>query len=161
MITAHAAVPRWPHQPPGVDETGREFVLVGVPRCPVVDGWAEQLTRLGRPCRRVEIADLQEALEQATVGVRVMIAGAEADVLAAAARCRAAGLADVELTLHATTSALRNVYCAHCTATSLLEAQVEDVVTCPSCRRRLTVFAHASARWGAYLGFAADAEERC
>ena len=80
---------------------------------------------------------------------------------AAAARCRAAGLADVELTLHATTSALRNVYCAHCTATSLVEAQVEDVVACPSCGRRLTVFAHASARWGAYLGFSADAEEQC
>ncbi|WP_375477615.1 dimethylamine monooxygenase subunit DmmA family protein [uncultured Jatrophihabitans sp.] len=162
MIADHAAVPRWGVEPPDVDVSGRTFGVVGGD-CSVTRRWARQIARLGRPCWQVDAAGdagaLDAALRDATVGLRVLIAGPEADVLAAAARCRAAGLADAELTLFATSARERRIYCAHCATTSIVDAQVEDVAPCGGCGRCLLVFAHLSARSGSYLAFQADAED--
>lgn len=159
MTTQHACVPRWGTRPPQVDGSGRTFGIVAPPGCPVAREWAAQLDILGRPYWHVPPHGVEAALGGATVGLRVLVSGPEVEVLAVAARLRSAGLADAELTTHATSTGHRRVYCAHCKQTSLFDAAVDDVVTCPSCRRGLLVFAHASARSGSYLGFQADAEE--
>ncbi|WP_375500526.1 dimethylamine monooxygenase subunit DmmA family protein [uncultured Jatrophihabitans sp.] len=158
MITEHAAVPRWSADPPDVDGSGRTFGIVGADDA-VTRRWAQQIADLDRPCWQVDAAGLAAALADAAVGLRVLITGPEDEVLAVAARCRAAGLCDDELTLHASSAGQRRVYCAHCTTTSLVEAQVDEVAPCDGCGRGLLVFAHASAHTGSYLGFQADAEE--
>ena len=161
MITDHAAVPRWSVQPPDVDTSGRTFCIVSTSGgdCPVARRWAAQIARLGASCWHVDAGGLDAALQAATVGLRVLIAGSEAEVLALAARCRAAGLTDAELTLHATSARERRIYCVHCTATSVVTAQVDDITPCPRCGRSLVVFAHTSARSGSYLAFQFDAED--
>lgn len=146
-------------RPPEVDVSGRTFGIVAARHCPVARGWATQLEALDRPYWQVDADGVDAALAGATVGLRVLVSGPEVEVLAVAARLRAAGLADAEVITHATSTRHRRVYCAHCKQTSILDAAVEDVAPCPSCGRGLLVFAHASARSGSYLGFQADAEE--
>lgn len=151
-------MPRWPAQPPRVDVAGRVFGVAAPLDCAVAAGWVAAISQLGRPSWRIEPADLGRALGNATVGVRVMVSGPEHDVLAAGAACREAGLLDDEVTLFATTTSARRIYCVHCKATSLVTTAVGDVATCSACHRGLHVYEHFSRRSASYLGFQANAE---
>jgi dimethylamine monooxygenase subunit C len=170
MGAAHTSVPRWPTTDPGVDRTGRAFAIMafGPGAAPVAERWHREVARLGRPVwvRRVEGADdavlteLDERVAAARVGWRLMLAGPQADVLAAYAVATRAGFLAAEIAVLVTDDRHRRVWCAHCDTTSLAEVATGDVTPCAGCGRSLLVYHHVSRRSAAYLGFMADAEER-
>ncbi len=157
-MSDHSSVPRWPAEAPPFDDSGQTFGIVADADCPVAREWMCAIQATGRPCWWVDREYLDRILDLATVGLRVMVSGPELDVLAVAAHLKARGLADAELTLHATSSDQRRIYCVHCSAMSLTNADVESVTPCGSCGRMLSVFGHVSRRTGSYLGFQHDAE---
>jgi hypothetical protein len=168
LIPAHSTVPRWPQRPPEVDASGRTFGVVyfGDAGRQVASDWLLEVDRIGATSWVVHGVDLQPVhdamssrLASAVVGLRLMIAGPECEVLAAAAVGRSAGLVPAEIVTHATSDSSRRIYCVHCKETSVVEAAVGDVVACGGCRRELAVFAHFSRESGSYLGFLAGAEE--
>lgn len=159
-------MPQWPQQPPGIDPTGRLFGVVSFPGAAGISaGWISELARsradwwAARGAANALLPGLRKRLEAETVGFRLLVAGPESDVLAAAAVARAAGVIPAEMTLHATSDTTRRVYCVHCKVTSTVTAEVGEVAECAGCGRGLMVFAHLSRHSGAYLGFLADAEE--
>lgn len=102
---------------------------------------------------------LASVLNQARVGVRLVLAGSPADVHAAAAAAAECGLLEEEVTLKCDDAGPRVVFCAHCrTATETVQAAGSDV-DCPGCATTLAVSGHFSRRMGGYLGYAAHAEE--
>lgn len=120
----------------------------------------------GRPRHhmRFESADpenlshLKSVLEEASVGVRLVLAGPPADIHAAAATAAKCGLLEEELTLMEDDGP-RVVFCARCrTVTETVQA-VGSEVDCLGCATTLAFSGHFSRRIGAYLGFAAHAEE--
>jgi dimethylamine monooxygenase subunit C len=105
------------------------------------------------------LARLRTALEQACVGVRLVLAGPPADIHAAAATAAASGLMEEEVTLLSDGTGPRVVFCAHCrTATETLQA-IGSQVDCQGCATTLAISSHFSRRIAGYLGFKANAEE--
>ena len=160
---AHSSAPRWSPAPPPVDPSGATYGIVGFGDCAEVTsrwqatagGWQLHFDRADSRSLSV----LERELAAATVGLRLMLAGPEEDVLAAQASALAAGLIAAEVTVHATSAPTRKVYCVHCQATGSLAAPVAGVGRCPGCGRGLHVYPHFSRASGRYLGFQADAEE--
>jgi hypothetical protein len=169
MGAAHTSVPRWPRTDPGVDRAGRAFAIMafGPDAAPVGEHWHREVARLGRPVwlRRVERADetalgeLDEQLDAARVGWRLMLAGPQADVLAAYAGATRAGVLAAEIAVLVTDDRHRRVWCAHCDTTSVADVATGEVTPCHGCGRSLLVYHHVSRRSAAYLGFMVDAEE--
>lgn len=168
MGAEHTSVPRWPAGVPGVDPAARAVAMLGFGPAgeQVVTGWAGQVgrgvpvwSRLAARADLPALAALEDHLGSATVGVRLMLAGPEADVLAARSAAVRCGLVDAELRTAVTDTGLKRVFCAHCRTTTEGVVAVAAEVECSGCRRRLHVYAHLSRRLGAYLGFMADAEE--
>ena len=169
-MPAHASVPRWPSEPPGIDPTGRVYGVVAID-CQssddnVVSTWLAALAlsdkpmwTLTGPAAAAVHEPLAQRLTASVVGLRLLIVGPEQDVLALQATARGAGMIDAELTLHVTATDHRRVYCAHCRTTSSVCGQVGDVRPCSGCGRALMIFAHCSRHTGTYLGFLAGAEE--
>lgn len=108
---------------------------------------------------REALASLIAVLEQARVGVRLVLAGPPADVAAAAAAAAACGLLEEEVTLLANESGRRLVFCAHCRTANTTVQGVGSEVDCEGCATTLAFSGHFSRRIGGYLGFAAHAEE--
>jgi dimethylamine monooxygenase subunit C len=102
---------------------------------------------------------LRTALERARVGVRIMAAGPELEVLDIAGAARAAGAIDAELGCFVTDDSVRRVQCPHCHAHTEARVAVGETVPCAGCARSLIVYHHVSRRHGAYLGYMVDAEE--
>jgi hypothetical protein len=166
LIPAHSTVPRWPADPPAVDASGRTFGVVyfGAAGERVASDWLIEIFRAAswvlHGVDPQAVCDaMRTRLESESVGLRLLIAGPECDVLAAAVVARSAGLVPTEIMTHATSDSSRRIYCVHCKETSMVEAAVGDVVACEGCRRELAVFAHLSRESGSYLGFLAAAEE--
>lgn len=169
MAAEHTSVPRWPRTDPGVDRSGRAFAILsfGADAAGVARGWAREVARLDRPVWTWHgdgadpvLGELADRAGAARVGWRLMLAGPEADVLAARATATAAGLLDPELTLLVTDDRRRRVWCSHCGATTLAEVAVDDVTDCAGCGRSLLAYHHVSRRHAIYLGFMVDAEEK-
>ena len=164
----HTSVPRWPAPVPSVDPAGRSVSLVGfgVSGRPIVETWLA-----AAPVRTVVwscVADhaddatlelLAEQVRAARVGWRLMLAGPEADVLAARSVATGLGLLDGEIRAAVTSADRKRVYCPHCRAVTEAVVPIGAAVPCRGCGRGLHVYAHVSRRAGAYLGFMADAEE--
>lgn len=98
--------------------------------------------------RRVLDADASTAL----VGWRLMIAGPADACLRLRAHAIGAGLEDDEITVATTDVSHRDVHCAHCRTVTRAAVNLEGLVDCHGCRRRLAVQPHVSRRIGAHLG---------
>ncbi|MBS9372796.1 hypothetical protein GON09_001769 [Rhodococcus sp. B50] len=103
---------------------------------------------------------LERQATAARVGWRLVLVGPESAMLAARSSAVTAGLLDDEILPVPVDSATRTVYCAHCHSTHLAAVAIGQCTTCPTCASELVVYHHVSRLHGAYLGFAADAEER-
>lgn len=91
-------------------------------------------------------------------GLRIMILGAQFDVLQTVAVARRSGALEQEIQALVTDTADCPIYCAHCRATSRVRGGAGDTVTCPGCARTLEVHPHLSGTRGSYL--ASDARAR-
>ncbi|WP_411152526.1 dimethylamine monooxygenase subunit DmmA family protein [Streptomyces sp. A30] len=170
MGIQHTSVPRWPTADPGVDRTGRTYAVMsfGTAADTVAADWRGALAGLRRPVWtwHGESADgdalalLRGQIDDATVGWRLMLAGPQADVLRAHAEALRGGVLESEITVVVTEDARRRVWCVHCGATTVAEADLGDVVSCTGCGCSLFVYHHVSRLSAAHLGFMADAEER-
>lgn len=105
------------------------------------------------------LPQLRSAFAGARVGVRLVLAGPPADIHAAAAAAAECGLVDEEITLLADGAGPRVVVCGHCHAATPTSAAPGSEVDCQGCATAMAVSDHFSRRRGAYLGFAARAEE--
>lgn len=101
--------------------------------------------------------DIRQVLSQATVGVRLYVAGSEIFVWTISAIAREYGINEDEIQRELLGSTVRRVYCAHCKQIS--EDVTEDVTPCSNCGLTLEVYPHFSRLRRAYLGFKVDAEE--
>ncbi|WP_241728463.1 dimethylamine monooxygenase subunit DmmA family protein [Nocardioides zeae] len=165
---SQTSVPRWawdasaPAAEP--DLRGRVFTLVVLPGAgDVADRWSTALA--GRDVRRHECGDVDAAvaalradLAVARVGHRVLVAGTARECLAVRAAGVRAGLGDDEMAFGVVDTAERAVWCVHCDATTHAAVELEAVVPCTGCGRRLLVYPHVSRLTGAHLGFMVDAE---
>lgn len=161
-------MPRWGAEPPAPDPAARALLLIGfgVRGCAITTAWAADVPR-GRPVEVLAADDADEPvlaflrtrIAGARVGWRLMLAGPEADVLAARAVATRAGVLDAEIRCAVTGTERKRVYCPHCRTTTETTAPVAGETPCDGCGRRLHVYAHVSRRAGAYLGFMVDAEE--
>jgi dimethylamine monooxygenase subunit C len=168
MGAEHTSVPRWPAVDPGVDPAARAVAMLGFgpDGVAVVRRWLGQVPA-GTPvtCTTTGAADaavlgeLARRVAASTVGWRLMLAGSEADVLAARAVALDGGLLDAEVRTAVTGTRRKRVFCAHCRTTTEADVPVGAETGCSGCGRRLFVYWHVSRRAGSYLGYMADAEE--
>ncbi len=105
------------------------------------------------------LADIQDIVQNAKVGVRLVFSGPQADIYSARSRALASGAIDEEIMLLETDSAGRRVYCPHCKETTPTDRPVGAIVICSGCSRDLMIYHHFSRRTASYLGFKANAEE--
>ncbi|MGY2080108.1 dimethylamine monooxygenase subunit DmmA family protein [Modestobacter sp. SYSU DS0657] len=164
------SVPEWPAQAPGLDLTGRAFLLVeiGPAAAPLVRRWLDDAHEHGRPVQlwappRVDgagAAELGRRLGLLHVGARLAVAGPEADVLAVVALARRVGVLPEEITAFAVAREEIAVFCVHCRTTTRFRAAPGTEVTCPACRLRLEVHEHVSGHHGSYLASAVAGQDR-
>lgn len=167
-----SSIPQWA-RPQGsaateaIDTDGATHLLVGVgpEASELVERWAGDLgdgvaVRIlcGEDAAGVS-SPLRAALDGATVGVRVHIAGPVGACLALRGVAAAAGLEDDELRFTPVGAGPVDVFCAHCGGVTPACAAVDDVIACSGCERNLLVYHHVSRLTGHYLGFMIDAEE--
>ena len=105
------------------------------------------------------LTELRSALGRSHVRVRLVLAGPPADIRAAAAAAAECGLQQEEITLLSDESAPRVIYCPHCHTTTRTLRPAGSEVQCQGCSTTLATTDHFSRRMGAYLGYAAHAEE--
>ncbi|HKS00645.1 MAG TPA: dimethylamine monooxygenase subunit DmmA family protein [Arthrobacter sp.] len=105
------------------------------------------------------LTELRSALGLSHVGVRLVLAGPPADIRAAAAAAAECGLQQEEITLLNDEAAPRVIYCPHCHTTTTTVRPAGSEVQCQGCGTSLATTDHFSRRMGAYLGYAAHAEE--
>ena len=105
------------------------------------------------------LSQLRSAIELACVGVRVVLTGPQADVIAAAAVASGCGLVEGEVMLLSDGSGHRTVFCAHCRTATETAEPVGSELECQGCATVLAISDHLSRRIATYLGFAAHAEE--
>ena len=169
MAAEHTSVPRWPRSDPGVDRTGRAYAVVsfGAAAAQIADGWHRELDALARPVWRHQpssateqtLAALCAHLATATVGLRLMVAGPQAEVLRVYSEATSAGVLDCEIVVMVTEESRRRVRCLHCFEISQADVATGQLLMCDGCGRELFVYHHVSRRDAVYMGFMADAEE--
>ena len=166
------SVPHWATTPiePAADTTGRWWTIIafGPAGAAVAGRWVDQI---GRPAairthqmaahddERARAA-LRDALADARVGWRLMIAGPAEPCLRLRAVAVQLGVADDELTVASTDVADRAVQCVHCRTVTTASVELNDVLPCRGCGRNLLVYYHVSRRQGTHLGYMVDAEEQ-
>ena len=168
----YTSVPDWSREPlvQPVDPLGRVHTVIEVvdgdrvATRAVVAGWLAALA--GAQVRHhtcedtsAAVAALEDDLVAARVGHRVLVAGSADACLAVREAGVRAGLADDEMGFGVVSVAPRTVWCVHCSAATVAELALDDVVACSGCTRNLLVYPHVSRRTGQHLGFMVDAEE--
>lgn len=154
----------------GLDLAAASYLVIAIGSDPetaeVARAWTEQaegvapttLVVLDSMASPADRDVLEEALGQACVGVRILVAGGRYDLLQALAFARGHGALPHELTSQMTQTRDLPVYCAHCRSTHRVTADPGGEVSCPGCLRLLEVHEHHSATLGSYL--ASDAQAR-
>lgn len=171
---SQTSLPAWAYEPAvqEADPSGRVHTLIVLARASSQEGadavatrWEAQLA--GCDVRRHDCGDaelaaavVRAALGRAVVGHRLGVIGTAQDCLAVRAVALRAGMADDELYFAALDARERTVWCAHCRATTVTTAALDEVVGCAGCARSLVVYAHVSRLRGHHLGFMADAEDQ-
>lgn len=105
------------------------------------------------------IEAFRATLGRARVGLRILLAGPEADVYAARSVALEAGAVESEILLSITEAVSRRVYCPHCTSTTVTDAAIGRELECSRCHRALVIDQHFSRRTASYLGYMSAAEE--
>ena len=171
-------MPAWAVAPGrgNADLTGRYWTLVAIdssadatgPAALIVADWTKQIlaTHPDANPRVHRVADDRAALAAVTtdlscalVGWRLMIAGPANLCLRLRAHALAHHVGDDEIVVASTDVTHRDVYCVHCRAVTRAAVELDDVLECAGCGRRLAVQAHVSRRIGAHLGVLAHAED--
>jgi DNA-directed RNA polymerase subunit RPC12/RpoP len=161
----HTSVPRWPERPPDVDVSGLSFLVIscGAQGRRTASRWGREILARGAKLERFHgprpAVWLTGQLSRARVGVRVMAAGPQLELLDVLRAARAQGMIDAELVLYVTDAARLRVHCAHCGTDTESAVQIGEVIACAGCGRRLVVYHHVSRPRGAHLGYQVDAEE--
>lgn len=164
------ALPQWQDAPEAPDETGTSFLVAGFSGAgadPELESclatWASAARAIGPTtslrAERFDAGEWSAALTACHTGVRVMVVGGQHDVLLALAAARQHGLLPCELRSWVIATDDLALYCAHCRATSRVQAAPGDLVRCPGCHRELEIHTHASAVLGSFLGSDAHARE--
>lgn len=126
-------------------EVAREWVAAAEPLGPTTLG---VLDDIDDPADRAVLDDL---VERARTGVRVMVTGRRYDVQQTLALLRAAGALEGELTAIVLDATDLAVFCGHCQRIFRAEVAPGDIVACHGCDRLLEVHDHAARHLGAYL----------
>jgi hypothetical protein len=165
----HTSVPRWPTEPPSVDPMGRAYLVIsrGEAARAVAAEWAREIRAIGRPlwCDHRDAGSapatalLRRQIGTARVGLRLMVAGGEIEVLDVLRIARAAGAIEAEWRAHVTAVPARRVQCIHCHQHTIGAVAIGDTICCGGCARSLVVYHHVSRAHGAYMGYMVDAEE--
>src|SRR4051812_38501536 len=126
MGAEHTSVPRWPAQVPPPDPAARSLALLGFGATGerAVRAWRQQVdagipvwSRTADRAGTDVLAELEQQVAQAVVGWRLLLAGPEADVLAARAVAVRLGVIDAEIRMAVDDATRKRVYCAHCAVT--------------------------------------------
>lgn len=164
------SVPGWALNPtqPDADLSGRVWTIIAFgPRgADVARGWMTQIVSAGHESAvRLHQVDAGQAraaltadLADARVGWRLMMAGPADACLELRGAATGLGVADDEMTVASTDVDSRAVHCVHCGFVTRARVQLDEVLPCASCERKLLVYHHVSRRGGTYLGFMVDAE---
>lgn len=169
------SVPGWAIAPalPDADLTGRSWTIIafGHQATGVTQGWVAQIAAAGgeSAVRHHELAEWDELgqgpatlradLADARVGWRLMMAGPADACLKLRGTATNLGVAEDEMTVATTDVDSRAVQCVHCGAVTRARVQLDEVLPCHACDRKLLVYHHVSRHAGAYMGFMVDAEE--
>lgn len=173
------SVPVWALNPtrPGADLSGRAWTIIafGPHGADIAQTWIDQIASVhGESAVRLHRCDdgtqcddgtasaieaLTADLVDARVGWRLMMAGPADACLRLRGAAGALGVADDEMTVASTGDEARTVHCVHCGAVTRAQVQLDQVLPCSSCARKLLVYHHVSRRAGTYLGFMVDAEQ--
>lgn len=167
------SVPGWALTPtrPDADLSGRAWTVISFgPRgADIARDWITQIAAVaGESAVRLHqvaedtgqaIEALTADLADARVGWRLMMAGPADACLQVRGAAGGLGVADDEITIASTDVDSRAVHCVHCGAVTRACVQLDEVLPCAVCERKLLVYYHVSRRSGTYLGFMVDAEE--
>ncbi|GAC67343.1 dimethylamine monooxygenase subunit DmmA family protein [Gordonia soli] len=113
----------------------------------------------------IDVAELGDALSESRTGWRFVLVGDGAAVARARTEVLGAGAIDDEIVTVALDEmsgfgdGARDVFCAHCHATTATDAGIDESMVCDGCDVTLVVYHHFSRRRHAYLGYRPDAEE--
>ncbi|WP_300458538.1 dimethylamine monooxygenase subunit DmmA family protein [uncultured Nocardioides sp.] len=159
-------LPWWPSAPEPVDPAAAGVLVLALgvdPRvAEVATAWADEAERVA-PTRVVTVpegidggaATVSAALTTARTGVRILVVGAQYDVLRGLALARGLGAGPRELSAYAVDAGAARadlpVFCAHCRAVRRLHTTPGGTVDCTGCGRHLEVHGHHSASLGAFL----------
>lgn len=99
---------------------------------------------------------LRRRLASETMGFRLYAVGTEPFLWAVFAAAEAAGMSREEISLFASGSKARRVYCNHCR--TINEHVTTSITQCAGCRAHLFVRDHFSKRLNAFAGIQVDAE---
>lgn len=165
------SVPGWALTPTRADAalSGRAWTIIafGPSGADIARDWVTQIASVGgESAVRLHELDagpaidvLKADLADARVGWRLMMAGPADACLALRGAATGLGVADDEMTVASTDVDSRAVHCVHCGAVTRERVQLDEVLPCGSCGRKLLVYYHVSRRGGTHLGFMVDAEE--
>ncbi|CAN5606394.1 dimethylamine monooxygenase subunit DmmA family protein [soil metagenome] len=165
-------LPCWPDTPEPVDPTAASYLVLCVGAderaVEVAAGWSAAAERLA-PTRLVAVAGLddgrasvEQALDAARTGVRILVVGGQYDVLRTLALAREHGAGPAELRSFVSDAGRAThlpVYCAHCRSTHRMVGQPRGEADCPGCGRRLEIHPHHSAQRGSFLASDVRARE--
>lgn len=174
------SLPIWPGTPPEYDDSSREQMVVACDGGEqVAEAWVAQIRTRGLEPLQIHVrarsaaethlyeADrdliglpqLRRVLQTANVGLRLLVAGCEWQVLTVLRVAIECGMIHDEIRAHATGDPQRIVvFCVHCEAEFLSPNVLGgDPTTCPRCRRHLEVHPHVNSSAARYLGSDADA----
>jgi dimethylamine monooxygenase subunit C len=164
------SVPHWALTPTrsDADLSGRAWTIMvlGPGGTDIARDWVAQIASAGgESAVRLHVVDPGQAIEALTgdvaaarVGWRLMMTGPADACLQLRGAAMSLGVADDEMTVASTDVDSRAVRCVHCGAVTRARVQLDEVLACGSCERKLLVYYHVSRRHGTYLGFMADAE---
>jgi hypothetical protein len=147
------------HRPLTADLRGKRHLIAAEAQATAI---AAELIATFRPDDNVLVLaperlldHLREELAEASMGLRLYLAGTEAFLGLALQIAFAAGLGAGEIQLQIVGDAGRRVYCVHCQ--HLQEGVTGALTRCGGCGRRLAVRNHYSFRLAAYQGVSAEA----
>ncbi|MDS1113303.1 DUF3445 domain-containing protein [Gordonia westfalica] len=163
-------MPVWPTTPPAVDTTGAAFLVIAVgddaETAHVSRNWVAAAEAVGET--RLLVVDslsddqdrssLNDALDAAITGTRILVTGGQYDVMTALAMAREAGAVPAELSSYVVHTRDLPLYCAHCRNTFRVEGRAGGVVSCPGCARDLAIHEHHSPTMGSFLASAAGGD---
>ncbi|MBO3748383.1 hypothetical protein J5X84_20095 [Streptosporangiaceae bacterium NEAU-GS5] len=163
---ASTNLPRWPADPPPIDERGASFLVITVgtdtQAAETAERWLARIAELRRPCERLSAARAEDivpavahAIDTAFVGLRVLVTGPERDVLMIRSAVLAAGAVSAEVCCHAAPPGgheprAMNIWCVACRRQNA--GVTAHLTTCRHCGAALAVHAHFSPRYAARLG---------